>query len=71
VNAAFVGAVGLDWRVIGFGNFSSLGETDIIGILREHEAGVRKTAEARAIHVRYAFSSQLGGAWQRRARRSE
>jgi hypothetical protein len=29
-NAAFLGNVGLDWQVMGFGNFSSRGETDLI-----------------------------------------
>src|SRR5262245_6104018 len=29
-NAAFLGTVGLDWQVMGFGNFSSRGETDMI-----------------------------------------
>jgi hypothetical protein len=29
-NAAFLGTVGLDWKVMGFGNFSSRGETDMI-----------------------------------------
>jgi len=28
--AAFLGAVGLDWQVLGFGNFSSLGENDMV-----------------------------------------
>src|SRR5262245_49772731 len=29
-NAAFLGTVGIDWQVMGFGNFSSRGETDMI-----------------------------------------
>jgi hypothetical protein len=29
-NAAFLGAIGLEWQVMGFGNFSSLGETDMM-----------------------------------------
>src|SRR5207302_7676910 len=29
-NSAFLGTVGLDWQVMGFGNFSSLGETDML-----------------------------------------
>jgi len=29
-NAAFLGAVGMNWQVMGFGNFSSFGETDMI-----------------------------------------
>jgi hypothetical protein len=28
--AAFLGAVGLDWQVLGFGNFSSLGDNDMV-----------------------------------------
>jgi hypothetical protein len=30
INSASVGTVGLDWQVGGFGNFSSLGESDMI-----------------------------------------
>jgi len=29
-NAGFLGTVGLDWQAMGFGNFSSLGENDMI-----------------------------------------
>jgi hypothetical protein len=29
-NPAFLGTVGLNWQVMGFGNFSSRGETDMI-----------------------------------------
>src|SRR5262249_18789535 len=29
-NAAFLGTVGLEWQVMGFGNFSGLGENDMI-----------------------------------------
>jgi hypothetical protein len=29
-NAGFLGNVGLDWQVMGFGNFGSRGETDMI-----------------------------------------
>ena len=30
-NAAFLGTVGLNWQVMGFGNFGSRGENDMIG----------------------------------------
>jgi hypothetical protein len=43
-NAAFLGTVGLNWQVAGFGNFSSLGETDMM--LRNVNAGGRSTTSA-------------------------
>jgi hypothetical protein len=37
-NAAFLGNVGMDWQVMGFGNFGSRGENDMI--LRNVNTGV-------------------------------
>jgi hypothetical protein len=36
-NNVFLGTVGLDWQVMGFGNFGSLGENDMI--LRNSSTG--------------------------------
>jgi hypothetical protein len=33
---AFMGNIGMDWQVMGFGNFSSRGESDIILSQRQH-----------------------------------
>ena len=41
-NAASLGAVGLNWQVMGFGNFSSRGENDMIRATRA-PAGSRST----------------------------
>ena len=51
-NTAFLGSVGLDWQVMGFGNFSSRGETDMI--LRNANTG--------AVEVYDISNNQITGA---------
>src|SRR5262249_29097235 len=62
-NAAFLGAVGLDWQVMGFGNFSSAGENDMI--LRNSSTGGVEVYDIRNNQITgAAFLGTVGLNWQ-------
>src|SRR5690349_14540855 len=62
-NAAFLGAVGLDWQVMGLGNFSSFGETDMI--LRNVNSGGVEVYDLRDNQIIGAnFMGTVGLNWQ-------
>src|SRR5262249_25674528 len=61
--SAFLGTVGLDWQVMGFGNFSSLGETDMI--LRNSSTGGMQVYDIKNNQIiGVAFMGTVGLNWQ-------
>src|SRR5262245_65999327 len=61
--AAFLGNVGLDWQVMGFGNFSSFGENDMI--LRNANNGGVEVYDIRNNQIIGAnFMGTVGLDWQ-------
>jgi hypothetical protein len=62
-SAAFMGTVGVDWQVAGFGNFSSLGETDMI--MRSANTGGLEVYDISNNQVTgAAFMGTVGTDWQ-------
>jgi probable HAF family extracellular repeat protein len=60
---AFLGTVGLDWQVMGFGNFSSVGENDMI--LRNSSSGGVEVYDIRNNQITGAsFLGTVGLNWQ-------
>jgi hypothetical protein len=63
VLTAFLGNVGLEWQVMGFGNFSSLGETDMV--LRNANTGGVEFYDIKNNQITGAnFSGTMGLEWQ-------
>jgi hypothetical protein len=61
--SAFLGTVGLEWEVGGFGNFSSLGETDMI--LRDSNSGGFQVYDIKNNQIiGSAFMGAVGLNWQ-------
>jgi hypothetical protein len=62
-NAAFLGTVGLDWGFSGVGNFSGLGESDIL--LRNVNSGGLEVYDIRNNQITgAAFLGTVGVRWQ-------
>src|SRR5207248_401118 len=61
--AAFLGTVGLDWQVMGFGNFSSLPEADMI-LRNASTGGVEVYDIANHQITNAAFIGTIGLDWQ-------
>jgi len=61
--AAFLGTVGMDWQVMGFGNFSSRGETDMI-MRNVNNGGVEVYNISNNQITGAAFMGTVGLNWQ-------
>ena len=62
-NAASIGAIGLEWQLMGFGNFSSLGETDMM--LRNVNTGGIEVCDIRNNQITSVpFIGTVGVNWQ-------
>src|SRR5438094_4157648 len=63
-NAAALGTVGLNWQFAGFGNFSSLGESDMI--LRDTSTGGLEVYDINSSNqiTNAAFMGMVGLDWQ-------
>jgi hypothetical protein len=62
-NAGFLGNVGLDWQVMGFGNFSGLGENDMI-LRNVNTGGVEVYDLSNNQITGAAFMGTVGLNWQ-------